>query len=92
MVAVAVALALAVADLVAFIERDARGLCETFGERDEDVDSVPLVPFTIVPLTTLNAPGDAVGFATDGDADRVDVAVELAVPVALFVALALRVA
>ncbi len=77
---------------LAFIERDARGLCETLGERDEDADSVPIVPLTTVPLKTRNAPGDAVGAFGDGVADRVDVAVELAVPVEVLVALALPVA
>ena len=54
------------------------------GELLAAAELVPIV--TLVPLTSANAPADAVAPGGDGVAERVDVAVALALPVAVLVA------
>ena len=56
------------------------------GELLAAAEVVPPTPFTRVPLKSENAPADAVGPGGDGVAERVDVAVALALPVAVLVA------
>ena len=84
---VAVALALAVSDLLAFIVRETNDDRDTLGEPLDDAERVP--PLRTLPLTTYGAPGVPVSTG-EALADRVDVRVELALPVAVLVAVRVR--
>ena len=78
------------ADLLAFAERETRDDVLPIGELLAAAEFEPPIPFTRLPLKSANAPADAVGTRGDGVAERVDVAVELALPVAVFVAVRVK--